>query len=133
MDWTRIGVSIAVSVALSWRGYRKRSLSTSGAIAAFVTGFIHTMAGYTFTMLLGAFFFTASWLTKYKSHEKSKIEEDFKEGMKIVFGYHNSDTEAAAANIHFVLHSFLSKFCPTQLFFDLCLPYFMIWQQYFCR
>eukprot|EP01122_Echinamoeba_exundans_P013568 TRINITY_DN5946_c0_g1_i2.p1 TRINITY_DN5946_c0_g1~~TRINITY_DN5946_c0_g1_i2.p1 ORF type:complete len:232 (-),score=19.09 TRINITY_DN5946_c0_g1_i2:100-795(-) len=80
MDWTRVGVSIAVSVALSWRGYRKRSLSTSGAIAAFMTGFIHTMAGYTFTMLLGAFFFTASWLTKYKSHEKAKIEEDFKEG-----------------------------------------------------
>lgn len=84
MDLTRIGVSIVVSILLSYRGYRKKSLSLSGAIAAFATGFVHTMAGYTFTVLLGVFFFTASWLTKYKSQEKAKIEEDFKEGTTLL-------------------------------------------------
>ena len=51
-----------------------------GAITAFFVGFIHTLCGYAFMAALAIFFFTSSWLTKYKGAEKSEIEASYKEG-----------------------------------------------------
>jgi uncharacterized protein (TIGR00297 family) len=62
------------------RGLKKKSLSTDGAIAAFITGLIHCFAGYDFTFVLATFFFSSSFWTKYKSEIKHKLEADFKEG-----------------------------------------------------
>lgn len=80
-DYTRLIVAFVISFVLSYRGLKKKSLSVDGAVAAFVVGFIHTIACYTFTVILAVFFFTSSWLTKYKSSEKSKIEHNHKEGI----------------------------------------------------
>jgi uncharacterized membrane protein len=80
LSWQRIVFALSVSALLSVRGLKKRSLSLDGAIAAFFTGLVHCFAGYDFTFVLATFFFSSSFLTKYRSDIKRKIEADFKEG-----------------------------------------------------
>lgn len=83
LSWQRIVFALSVSTLISVRGYRKRSLSLDGAVAAFVTGLIHCFAGYDFTFVLAVFFYSSSFWTKYKADVKHKLEADFKEGMAL--------------------------------------------------
>lgn len=76
----RLILSTALALSLAWHGKRKKSLSTDGAIAAFIVGFVTFASGSHFGFLLIAFFISSSWLTKYKSSTKRQIEHDFKEG-----------------------------------------------------
>lgn len=78
----RVVFALATSSFLSIRGLRKKSLSIDGAIAAFITGMIHCIAGYDFTLILAVFFLSSSMWTKYKSEIKRDLEEDFKEGAR---------------------------------------------------
>ncbi|CAI2173512.1 18217_t:CDS:2 [Funneliformis geosporum] len=61
-------------------GYRKKSLSTSGAIAAFSVG-LGTFRNdwFVFTVLLLVFYLTGSKLTKYKAERKKQLEEEYHE------------------------------------------------------
>lgn len=79
MDFLSI-LLVILSGLFAYRGYKKSSLSLDGALAAFVVGVIHGLAGLPFFLVLAVFFFSSSYLTKLKSDQKKLIEEDFKEG-----------------------------------------------------
>jgi uncharacterized membrane protein len=65
-----------ISSAMAFNGYKKRSLNKSGCAAAVIVGFIALSASYRFGVILILFYYSSSTLTKYKSQEKVKIEED---------------------------------------------------------
>ncbi|KAM9969247.1 hypothetical protein ACTFIR_001075 [Dictyostelium discoideum] len=56
-------------------GYRKKSLNQSGTITAWLTGVSTCIFGSTFAILLLSFYFSSSYLTKYKSSIKKTIED----------------------------------------------------------
>ena len=70
-----IYISLASAVALF--AYKKKSLSLSGSIAAFLTAIVHLFAGYTFAFYLLTFFFTSSFLTKVGKEQKKKLEAKY--------------------------------------------------------
>eukprot|EP01035_Chromulina_nebulosa_P054728 gene54728-74991_t len=61
---------------MAFHGYKKRSLNKSGCAAAVIVGFIALSTSYRFGVILILFYYSSSTLTKYKSQEKIKIEED---------------------------------------------------------
>jgi len=77
---TRIIQSIIITGAMVTRGYTKGSLNKSGSIAASIVGIIIGMTGMKLLVVLGVFFVSSSFFTKYKADVKRKIEDDFKEG-----------------------------------------------------
>ena len=60
----RILVGFLIACGLSWHGLRKKSLSISGAVAAFLVGFLSFGASYRFGAILILFYYTSSKLTK---------------------------------------------------------------------
>lgn len=77
--WRLVG-AFTVAIFIAVRGYRKRSLSRSGALCACAVGAVHFFVGFSSGFLLLAFFYSSSALTKYKSKEKLKLEAGHKEG-----------------------------------------------------
>lgn len=77
---TRWLVSCLIPLLVAVRGYRKQSLSLSGAIFGYTFGFIFTLSNYSFLVCLMVFFLSASRATKVRGHIKKKLEVDFKEG-----------------------------------------------------
>ena len=75
--------AFAAAIAISVRGYRKKSLNLSGAACAVLVGFTLTLANYCFFTTLLAFFVSSSFWTKWKGDQKRKIEAGFKEGSLI--------------------------------------------------
>lgn len=72
---------LAVMFFLGYAGYRVHSLSKSGAIAAAVVGYaIYLGFGYKGLLILGVFFVTSSYWSKYKSAAKEKMEEKLAKG-----------------------------------------------------
>jgi len=67
-----------VCVALG--GYKKRSLSVSGAWSAFVVGWVTCTAEFALGVTLIAFFVSSSLLTRVGGGIKRKTDEDYKEG-----------------------------------------------------
>lgn len=59
---------------------KKKKLNRGGALMAFMAGFITMLCSYSFFLAMAAFFYSGSKVTKYKSHLKQKLEEDYKEG-----------------------------------------------------
>lgn len=76
----RVAAAFALACALALDGLRKKSLDISGAIAAFVVGFIALGASVRFGLILIIFYWTSSKLTKWKSDRKAKLEANFKAG-----------------------------------------------------
>ncbi len=73
-------VGLLFATALSYRGLRKQSLSRSGAVAAWVVGFLTMAASLRFGIVMILFYQSSSMLTKYRSEAKARFEEDHKEG-----------------------------------------------------
>lgn len=73
--------AIVLNVFVAYGGYRKRSLSTDGAITGFIVGMLHALAGWSPIWLLFLFFVSSSAATKKGQKRKQKLEEDFKEGL----------------------------------------------------
>ena len=73
---------LAVSIAflIAFRAHRKKSLSVSGAFAGFFVMALHIFVGSRFGVMLLAFFFTSSKLTKKGQDKKRKLDPEFKEG-----------------------------------------------------
>jgi len=69
-----------IASLLAAHGLRKKSLSHSGAAAAFLVGLLSWGSGVRFGATMILFYFSSSKLTKYKAHIKQQYEEDFKEG-----------------------------------------------------
>jgi uncharacterized protein (TIGR00297 family) len=76
----RLCVGVLLASAMAIGGYRKRSLSMSGAIGAFIVGALTSLAGVRYALTLIAFFVSSSALTKYKAEQKSRLEDNHKVG-----------------------------------------------------
>jgi len=76
----RLAFALFFSAVLSYGAYHRRSLSISGAAAAFVVGLCHALVGYVPTAALMMFFLTSSILTRVGGKKKSKVEDGHKEG-----------------------------------------------------
>jgi uncharacterized protein (TIGR00297 family) len=73
-------LAFSFAIFLSYRGFKKQSLSKNGSIAAFCVGLISFLSGYRFGFTLILFYQTSSWLTKFKQDKKSLLDAEFKPG-----------------------------------------------------
>jgi len=73
-------VAVALASGLALGGVKRKSLSTDGAVAAFVVGFSALLASYRFGFTLLVFYWTSSKLTKFKSDLKRMVEGGYREG-----------------------------------------------------
>jgi len=105
----RIILSLLVSLGLALRSYNKKSLSASGALAAFFTGVVTFLSGWHFTWPLLGFYLSSSKLTRMGENKKMKIEADFKKGgQRDMFQvFQNS----APALIVIIIYVYLYGFC----------------------
>ncbi|WIA08711.1 hypothetical protein OEZ85_008135 [Tetradesmus obliquus] len=62
------------------RGIKRKSLSPSGAVAAFIVGLLHMGCGYTFGAVLIAFFLSSSKLTHLSQERKAACDASFRLG-----------------------------------------------------
>ena len=76
----RIVWAIVIATLLSLHGLKKKSLSLSGAMAAFFVGFCSFAVGVRFGVILILFYFTGSQLTKMGKVRKAQLEEDYTVG-----------------------------------------------------
>ncbi|EFA75688.1 hypothetical protein PPL_10741 [Heterostelium album PN500] len=73
---SRLLTALIIVSLFAIHGYRKKSLSTSGVIAAWCVGMITCISSWSFAVSLLSFYFSSSYLTKYKASIKKKIEEN---------------------------------------------------------
>ena len=73
----RFAIAAILALALALHGYSKKSLSTSGAITAFIVGFLSFAASYRFGFILILFYYTSSKLTKLKENVKATLEDNY--------------------------------------------------------
>lgn len=73
--------SCFIPVIIALYGYKKGSVNLSGALLGILVAFVLTLSNFCFLASLFTFFVSSSKATKFRSHLKRKIEEDFKEGM----------------------------------------------------
>lgn len=78
--YIRVILAIIIALLLATHGYRKRSLSISGSIAAIVVGFIAFSGSLRFGFILIVFYYTSSRVTKIKEDIKAKLEMDYQIG-----------------------------------------------------
>lgn len=72
---------IVIITLACWGGYYIRSLSFSGSIASFVTGCCVAIGfGWEGLVVLGAFFSSSSYWSKYKHQQKGTLEEMLEKG-----------------------------------------------------
>eukprot|EP00618_Florenciella_parvula_P003848 CAMPEP_0119493072 /NCGR_PEP_ID=MMETSP1344-20130328/17428_1 /TAXON_ID=236787 /ORGANISM="Florenciella parvula, Strain CCMP2471" /LENGTH=121 /DNA_ID=CAMNT_0007528461 /DNA_START=144 /DNA_END=505 /DNA_ORIENTATION=+ len=80
LPFSRGFVALVIAVAMAGRGLKKKSLSKSGAMAAFVVGLVSFLASYRMGITLILFYQSSSSLTKVGNAIKKKLEADHKEG-----------------------------------------------------
>ncbi|MEE8163594.1 MAG: DUF92 domain-containing protein [Anaerolineae bacterium] len=70
--------SVAFSSIIAWAGYRGRSLSPSGVVGAIIVGTLtFGLGGWTWGLLLIAFFISSSLLSRYRQDDKRRLAEKF--------------------------------------------------------
>ncbi|XP_037069414.1 transmembrane protein 19-like [Pollicipes pollicipes] len=72
--------AIIVPIFIAHRGLKKRSLDKSGVLAGLIVGFLLTLGNWTFLAMLLTFFLSSSKATRFRSKQKQRFEDDFKEG-----------------------------------------------------
>jgi uncharacterized membrane protein len=73
-------VASGIALMIARRGYRKQSLSLSGALAAFAVGFLSLGSSLLTGVVLLAFYFSGSAFTRYKSTVKAHLDLEHKPG-----------------------------------------------------
>lgn len=73
----RVLVGLLLALGISYRGRRKRSLSPSGALAAFAVGFLSYASGTRFGLTMYVFYLAGTRATKYKAELKKRIEDGY--------------------------------------------------------
>lgn len=76
----RAAFAIFSTLVIVRHGLKKQSLDLTGAVASVIVGFVLTLSNLCFFASCATFFLTSSKLTRYKSKEKEKLEDDFKKG-----------------------------------------------------
>ena len=76
----RLVTALIIAAYMSIRGLKKRSLSPSGAVAAFIVGFLSFAIATTFGVMLIAFYLSGSRATSVKQSLKRKWDLDVKGG-----------------------------------------------------
>lgn len=81
MSSGRILFGFFLSVAIGWLAYRRGSLAPSGVVGAILTGTAtFGFGGWTWGLLLVAFFVSSSLLSHYKRARKADLAEKFAKG-----------------------------------------------------
>lgn len=81
MDWTRLGLGLVLSATIGWLAYRRGSLSQSGVAGAILTGTaIFGFGGWTWGLVLIAFFVSSSLLSHFRRADKTSVSEKFAKG-----------------------------------------------------
>ena len=80
MFLSRCLLAFTLAVGLSYHGFRKKSLSLSGSIAAFFVGFIAFAASYRFGAVLIMFYYSGSKFTKVREDVKARLEYNYSKG-----------------------------------------------------
>ena len=76
----RILLALVFSVGLSYHGFHKKSLSISGACAAFLVGLIAFSLSYRYGAILIVFYLLGSRVTRLREDIKSQFEDNHKKG-----------------------------------------------------
>jgi len=72
---------LVLSALIVWVGYRRSSLSGSGAVGAWLVGtVVFGLGGWTWGVLLVGFFVTSSALSHYRDRDKASLAEKFAKG-----------------------------------------------------
>ncbi|CDF37158.1 unnamed protein product [Chondrus crispus] len=69
--------ALALASALGLRGRRSQSLSPTGALAAFLVGFLSCLASVRFGATLIAFYLASTRATRFRAAEKARLEDGF--------------------------------------------------------
>ena len=78
MNVWQLAFGVAFSVLIAWAGYRGRSLSPSGVVGAIIVGTLtFGLGGWTWGLLLIAFFISSSLLSHYRKGDKRGLAEKF--------------------------------------------------------
>lgn len=81
MSPVRLLLGLLSSVAIGWLAYRRGSLSASGVAGAVLIGtIVFGFGGWTWGLVLIAFFVSSSLLSHYKQAAKSRLAEKFAKG-----------------------------------------------------
>jgi uncharacterized protein (TIGR00297 family) len=74
----QLAFGVALSTLIAWAGYRGRALSRSGIVGAVVVGTLtFGLGGWTWGLLLIAFFVSSSLLSHYRKDDKRGLVEKF--------------------------------------------------------
>lgn len=81
MPITRLLAGLALSAAIGWLAYRRNSLSRSGVAGAVITGtLIFGFGGWTWGLVLIAFFVSSTLLSHWRRTDKAGLAEKFAKG-----------------------------------------------------
>jgi uncharacterized protein (TIGR00297 family) len=74
----RLAFGLAFSALIAWAGYQRESLSRSGVVGAIIVGTLTLgLGGWTWGLLLIAFFVSSSLLSHYRKADKRGLAEKF--------------------------------------------------------
>ncbi|MBC7251864.1 MAG: DUF92 domain-containing protein [Anaerolineae bacterium] len=81
LNYPRLLGGLLLSAIIGWAGYRKESLSRSGVLGAIIVGsLVFGLGGWTWGLLLIAFFVSSSFLSHYRQVDKEDLAEKFAKG-----------------------------------------------------
>ena len=78
MNVWQLAFGVAFSALIAWAGYRRESLSRSGVVGAIIVGTLtFGLGGWTWGLLLIAFFVSSSLLSHYRKDDKQGLADKF--------------------------------------------------------
>lgn len=111
----RIALAICIATLLAYRGFKRRSLSLSGSIAAFIVGLFSFGTSYCHGTILIVFYLTSTRVTKIREDIKAKLEVDYRVGgqRNYIQVFANSVLASLIAILHFsLIKSQQYSLCP---------------------
>ncbi|PXF44897.1 Transmembrane protein 19 [Gracilariopsis chorda] len=73
----RIFLGLLIASLLALRGHQRKSLSPTGALAAFLVGFLSFASSVRFGLTLLSFYISATRATRYKADYKRRVEDGY--------------------------------------------------------
>lgn len=77
---SRLAIAFVIAAYMARSGVKKKSLSRTGAVAAFAVGFFSLASGLRFGAVLIVFYKTSSLLTKWRGGVKATLEDGHRTG-----------------------------------------------------